>query len=704
MKKILFILWALLLPVFAGADEVEIDGIYYKLYDGSNIARVTVSPNSYSGSVVIPSTINYQGINYSVTSIGMCAFSGCSALTSITIPNSVTSIEESAFSGCSALTFITIPNSVTSIGGSAFSDCSALTSITIPNSVTSIWEGTFRNCPALASIKVETGNPTYDSRNNCNAIIETGTNELVVGCKKTVIPNNVTNIGGSAFSGCSALTSITIPNSVTNIGGSAFSECSALTSITIPNSVTSIGESAFSGCSALTSITIPNSVTTIGDGAFGFCSNLTSFAIPKGISSIGNYTFSGCSALTSITIPNSVTTIGVNSFMNCTSLPTIAIPNSVTAIGDGAFYGCINLTSVYVKVRTPANISFFGFSTNRIFSNMSNATLYVPVGCVPAYKATYPWFYFREIKEFYQDILKLDGVYYCLNNDEIKWAGVMAMPDGEKCSGEVVIRSSVFADGENYPVTSVDDKAFYECEDLKSITIPNSVSSIGSDAFSYCRLQNVFVKRNMPPHKKEGTFSKQTYIHAMLYVPSGSWADYAYDNEWYQFVNIREVATSEDELAEQQAYMMMDTKTFEYSVYDPVNECIGTLGSVVRINEDNPNHSWQVIKAGGLYYLYNLGVKKYVFNGLKGWDLSDLPTPIEMKDGENGIILGGKDSQQWALVSNMSMNNDKAIITTITPLLPKQATNNCYYDLSGRKLQTAQKGMNIIDGRIVLVK
>ena len=167
----------------------------------------------------------------SVTSIGDDAFFDCSGLTSITIPDSVTSIGFGAFSDCSGLTSITIPDSVTSIGDGAFYACSGLTSITIPDSVTSIGEGTFYDCSALSSITVAEGNDTYDSRNYCNAIIETGTNTLISGCKKTIIPDSVTSIGGSAFSGCSGLTSITIPDSVTSIGDEAFYNCSGLTSI-----------------------------------------------------------------------------------------------------------------------------------------------------------------------------------------------------------------------------------------------------------------------------------------------------------------------------------------------------------------------------------------------------------------------------------------------------------------------------------------
>ena len=240
----------------------------------------------------------------SVTKIGKSAFNGCKALTSITIPNSVTEIGNYAFRGCNALTSINIPESVTEIGVYAFSLCHALTSVTIPNSVTEIGVGAFESCEALTSIIVAEGNKVYDSRGNCNAIIETETNRLIQGCANTVIPESVTEIGDSAFEGCKALTSINIPESVTYIGVGAFESCEALTSIivaegnkvydsrgncnaiietetnrliqgcantVIPESVTEIGDSAFSECYALTSVTIPNSVTKIGDSAFEDC-------------------------------------------------------------------------------------------------------------------------------------------------------------------------------------------------------------------------------------------------------------------------------------------------------------------------------------------------------------------------------------------------------------------------------------------------
>ena len=239
----------------------------------------------------------------SVTSIGEAAFASCSGLTSIivesgntvydsrdncnaiiktstntlitgckntVIPNSVTSIGYSAFRGCDGLTSITIPNSVTSIGNVAFAFCSGLTSVTIPNSVTSIGGFAFYYCSGLTSIVVESGNTVYDSRNNCNAIIETSTNTLITGCKNTVIPNTVTGIGIYAFAFCSGLTSVTIPNSVTIIGLCAFNDCSGLTSVIIGNSVTSIGENAFFDCSGLTSVISLNPTPpTCGISVFG---------------------------------------------------------------------------------------------------------------------------------------------------------------------------------------------------------------------------------------------------------------------------------------------------------------------------------------------------------------------------------------------------------------------------------------------------
>ncbi|MCR5157867.1 MAG: leucine-rich repeat protein [Prevotella sp.] len=284
----------------------------------------------------------------SVTSIGDGAFYNCYDLTSEIILNSVTSIGAEAFNCCYRLTSVTVPNSVTSIGSKAFFGCSGLTSVAIPNSVTSIGDGAFSACSGLTSISVASGNTKYDSRNNCNAIIETASNTLIAGCKNTTIPNSVTGIGKSAFSSCSSLKNVTIPNSVTSIGNSAFSACSGLTSVTIGNSVTSIGAYAFRECSSLISVTIPNSVTSIGVDAFYYCTGLTSVTIGSSVTSIGYQAFSRCSGLKSVTIPNSVTSIGDAAFSGCSGLTSVAIPNSVTSIGNSAFNSCSGLTSISV--------------------------------------------------------------------------------------------------------------------------------------------------------------------------------------------------------------------------------------------------------------------------------------------------------------------------------------------------------------------
>ena len=446
--RALFLSLAVLLslPMLA----VEIDGINYDLNaDARQATVIAKSSGKYSGEVVIPESVEHEGSAYSVTSIGDYAFQYCSGLTSVTIPNSVTSIGRSAFSGCKGLTSVTIGNSVTSIGKNAFDGCSGLTSVTIPNSVTSIGGHTFGGCSGLTSIVVEDGNPVYDSRNNCNAIIETATNTLHSGCKTTIIPNSVTSIGDDAFSGCSGLTSITIPNSVTSIGKYAFFNCFGLTSVTIPNSVTSIGHSAFYECSGLTSVTIGNSVTSIGDYAFEYCSSLTSITIPNSVTSIGGHTFGGCSGLTSIVvedgnpvydsrnncnaiietatntlhsgckttiIPNSVTSIGDDAFSGCSGLTSITIPNSVTSIGERAFFVCSGLTSVTIGsgvesigtmafANCPELLDVYCYA-EKVPSTESNAfdyspieyaTLHVPDASIDSYKATAPWSSFGKI-------------------------------------------------------------------------------------------------------------------------------------------------------------------------------------------------------------------------------------------------------------------------------------------------------------------
>ena len=360
MKRFFTFFFALVATTTLWAYDFQSGDLYYNITSSSEPYTVEVTSSgsaSYSGSVTIPETVTYDGITYNVTSIEGSAFGNCSLLTSVTIGNSVTSIGEMAFRGCKGLTSIIIPNSVTSIGSEAFSECSGLTSVV-----------------------VEEGNTMYDSRENCNALIETASNTLITGCKNTIIPNSVTSIGIRAFSDCSGLTSITIPNSVTSIGDGAFSYCSGLTSITIPNSVTSIGDGAFSYCYGLTSITIPNTVTSIGNLVFSGCSKLTSITIPNSVTSIGEGAFNSCSGLTSITIPNSVTSIGKRAFFYSESLTSVTIGSGVTSIGDYAFQYCSSLAVVNVEATTPPTLGTDAFT--------SSPTCNIPCGTLEVYQAS----------------------------------------------------------------------------------------------------------------------------------------------------------------------------------------------------------------------------------------------------------------------------------------------------------------------------
>ena len=273
-----------------------------------------------------------------VTSVGNSAFYAQNYLTSATLPSSVTSIGQSAFHGCTNLPSVDIPLSVTSIGNNAFYGCRKLASITIPERVTFIGSYVFCSCNVLSSITVAAGNTKYDSRDNCNAIIETETNTLIHGCKNTTIPSSVTSIGNHAFYLSTTLLSITIPSSVTSIGEYAFYDCYYLKTAVISSGVTSIGNYAFYFCSRLESVAIPSSVTSIGNHAFDNCSKLASINIPNGVISIGDYAFHycNCTSLTSVDIPSSVTSIGAKAFSWCLNLETVTL-NSNPKIGTDAF-------------------------------------------------------------------------------------------------------------------------------------------------------------------------------------------------------------------------------------------------------------------------------------------------------------------------------------------------------------------------------
>ena len=351
MKTRLFSLWLLLsVAVELSAYDFKVDGLCYNITNSTAPYSAEVANADKNLTIVnIPEIVTYKGVVYSVMRIGESAFSGCTGLTSITIPNSVMGIGNSAFSGCTGLTSITIPNSVTEIGSWAFSGCTGLTSVTIPNSVTSIGTSAFSGCTGLTSI---------------------------------TIPNSVTSIGVAAFAWCTGLNTITIPNSVMSIGGGAFEGCTGLNRVNytgdikewldikmVPycttnnpdycNMILNFAQEMYINGVLLTELVIPEGITTISHN-FRDYAGLTSVTIPNSVTSIDSYAFFGCTGLTSITIPNGVTSIGGDAFGGCTGLDTVIIGNGITEI-DYQFWNCSSIRHLQLGsgVKSIGNEAFY---------------------------------------------------------------------------------------------------------------------------------------------------------------------------------------------------------------------------------------------------------------------------------------------------------------------------------------------------------
>ncbi len=543
-KKALLSFLLLYLPLAVAADDVQINGLWYNIDINGNTAQVIQYKNNvkYEGDIVIPSTVTYDGVEYSVTKIGNNAFSGCSSLTGISIPQGVTSISNYAFNscsnlvkaefssieslcrivfttersnplyyahhlfvngeevtnviiptsvtnigkysfyGCSSLTEINILQGVTSIGSCAFYGCSSLTEINIPQGVTTIGDNAFYGCSSLAEINIPLGVTSigYNMFYGCSSL--TGIN----------IPQGVTSIGNYAFSSCSSLTEINIPQGVTSIGSYAFWGCSSLAEINIPQGVTSIGSRAFYGCSSLTEINIPQGVTTIGSNTFYGCSHLAGINIPQGVTSIGESAFYGCSSLTGITIPDGVTCIGQDTFRGCSSLTEIIIPQGVTSIGSSAFSGCSSLTEIII----PQGVTSIGSST---FSGCSSLTeINIPQGVTSIGSSAFRGCSSLTKAEF-SSIESLCNIRFKDSYSNPLYYAHHLFVNGEEVTN-VIISTSVTSIGNytfygcsylteiNIPqgVTSIGSYTFYGCSGLTEINIPQGVTSIGSGAFYGC--------------------------------------------------------------------------------------------------------------------------------------------------------------------------------------------------------------------------
>lgn len=595
-KKLITLLAFLCLSITVSAEDYDFESgkYHYRIINNSKKTVELTSWNKYredtSTSITIPSTVTYNGITYSVVSIGEFAFSNGSALTSIIIPNSVKTIGEHAFSFLSQLSSVKLGTGITTIGDAAFCYCTSLTSITIPSSVTRIEEAAFRNCSSLSSISIPSSvtyigeyafddTKWYDKQPNgliyINKVLYTDKGRTANG--HIVVKDGTVCISPSAFSLSPFLSSITLPNSLKIIGKEAFDRCNMLTSITFGNGLTTIEDRAFYGCQKLTSITLPNSLTHIGNEAFDFCTKLSSIKFGQNITYIGEnalstpwydnqpdgliyigkvlYQYKGdmpnntslsikngtvticpkafvaIDELISITLPNTLKTIGKQAFYLCKNLSSVSLGTGLTTLEEGAFSHCLHLTSLTL----PNSLTYIG----------DYAFEYVPLTSITIPKS-----------------ITYIGAGICWENDYLT-SVFWNVKNSDNCTslGAPNISSITFGN----EVENIPNFLCYRCEKLSSVTISNSVDIIGRAAFGETSLSSLTIPPSVTYIMDEAFYlcssiaSITCYpttppicgLHSFeevptsipVYCPCGSIDAYQSATQWKTFSNIKEPST-----------------------------------------------------------------------------------------------------------------------------------------------------------------
>lgn len=451
----------------------------------------------------------------SVKDFGIYAFSGCSRLESVTIPNTITSIADDmfnncsnldftitnyitsigneAFCGCSKITYVNIPNSVTNIGSRAFNDCANLKSVTIPKSVVYIGENAFVSNDITIYCEASNSNGWYYRSDSYNGKIYDWHNQIgtvIWNIKATITDDFIFYVTDTIKRQCGVRkyigndTDVIIPSafsfdsveySVTDIGESAFYGCSSLASISIPNGVTTIRYQAFENCSGLTSINLPDSLTNIRNYAFCDCIGLTSIIFPDSLATIGEFAFWGCSGISSVIIPDKVTWIGIYAFDNCSGLAEVTIPKTVIEIQGHAFTN--ESTTFYCEpLIIPEKWKMCDkWNNNCEYWNNEVGTVYWGVSFVEDGIA------YRKISDSVVSVRK------CFRNDSF-----------------ITIPQTVSHKGVEYKIESIDEEAFSDCSHIKFVLIKNHIVEIGSTAFSNSKITFYCEANDKPTNWDDG--------------------------------------------------------------------------------------------------------------------------------------------------------------------------------------------------------